>query len=126
VTLLLDAGALIAFERNSATVAAFIRNAVDAGDAVRTTTGAVAQVWREGARQARLARLLEGVHEVELDRQRARAIGRLLGEAGVSDVVDGSIIDVARTGDEILTSDPDDLVELATVAGKTLIITQVS
>ena len=41
------------------------------------------------------------------------------------DVVDASLIDLARDGDEILTSDPGDLAALAFAAGKTLIITPV-
>jgi hypothetical protein len=44
---------------------------------------------------------------------------------GHSDIVDGSLIEAARDGDEILTSDPDDLFVLATAAKKTLIITRV-
>jgi hypothetical protein len=39
--------------------------------------------------------------------------------------VDGSLVEAARDGDEILTSDPDDILALATAAKKTLIVTRV-
>lgn len=45
--------------------------------------------------------------------------------AGCTDIVDGSLVEVARDGDEILTTDPDDIFVLATAAKKTLIITRV-
>ena len=104
---------------------AHLERASRTGTGVRTTTGVVAQVWRNGARQARLALLLRGVAEVEFDHIRARRVGTLLGVAGMSDVVDGSIVDVAMDGDEILTSDPDDIVALAIASGRTLIVTRV-
>jgi hypothetical protein len=125
VTLVLDAGALIAYEQGDRTVRAFLERAGRTGVDVRTTTGAVAQVWRKGARQARLALLLQGLLEVELTRERARRIGTLLGNAGRRDVIDGSIIDAAADGDEILTTDPDDIMALAQHSSKSLIVTQV-
>ncbi|MGH9259425.1 MAG: PIN domain-containing protein [Acidimicrobiales bacterium] len=124
--LLLDTGALIAYERGSRTVQAFLERAHRTGDTVRTSTAAVAQAWRDGSRQARVALLLRGTDESELTRDRARRIGRLLLLAGTADVVDGSIVDLGHDGDEILTSDTDDMQRLATVAGKTLIVTHVS
>jgi hypothetical protein len=66
VTPVLDAGALIAYEDGDPTVHAFLERASRTGVDVRTTTGAVAQVWRNGARQARLTLLLQGLLEVEL------------------------------------------------------------
>jgi hypothetical protein len=95
VTLVLDAGALMAYERGDRTVQAHLERASRTGAGVRTTTGVVAQVWRNGVRQARVALLLRGVAEVEFDRAQARRVGVLLGAAGCMDVVDGSIVDVA-------------------------------
>jgi hypothetical protein len=126
VTLLLDAGGLIAYDRRNKSVEASIERAERAGRDVGTTSGAVAQAWRDGARQARLARLLRGVHEVELTREQARRIGLLLGRSGTADVVDASLIDIANDGDEILTSDPDDIAALASAAGLTVIVTRVT
>jgi len=124
VTLVLDAGALIAYEHGDRTVRAFLERAGRTGVDVRTTTGAVAQVWRDGARQARLTLLLKGLLEVELTRERARRIGMLLRRADERDVIDVSIVEAAVDGDEILTTDPDDIVALAEHSGKNLIVTR--
>jgi hypothetical protein len=123
VTLVLDAGALLAYEHGDRTVRAFLERASRTGVDVRTTVGAVAQVWRNGARQVRLTLLLQGLLEIELTRDRARHVGTLLGRAGRCDVIDGSIVDAAADGDEILTTDPDDLMALAQYSGKNLIVT---
>lgn len=125
MSLVLDAGALLAYERGDRTVRAFLERANRAGVDVCTTSGAVAQVWRNGARQVRLTRLLPRVHELELTREAARRVGVLLARAKASDVVDASVVDAAVDGDEILTSDPDDLRTLAQASGRTLIITPI-
>lgn len=126
MALLLDAGALIAYERADRTVVAFLTDAQRNAIAVRTTTGVVAQVWRHGARQARLARLLEGVEEQLLDGPSARRVGELLAASATVDVVDGSLIDLARSGDEVLTTDSDDLTALAVSARKQLVVVPIS
>ncbi|MGH9156125.1 MAG: hypothetical protein ACRD1K_09915 [Acidimicrobiales bacterium] len=46
--------------------------------------------------------------------------------ARTNDVVDGTVIDISRDGDEILTSDPGDLRLLAASEGKAVVITLVS
>jgi len=126
VSLVLDAGALIAYERGSKTVQAFLERAYRHSEDVRTTTAVVAQTWHGDPKQARLAVLLRGVKERDLTGEQARLVGRLLRQNGTTDVVDGTIVDIANDGDEILTSDPGDIRALALVAGKTLLITRVS
>jgi len=126
VSLVLDAGALIAYERGSRTVQAFLERAARHGEDVRTTTAVVAQTWHGDPKQARLARLLVGIDERHLTSEQARLVGRLLRRAGTADVVDGTVVDTATDGDEILTGDPDDIRALATVAGKRLLVTRVS
>lgn len=110
--LTLDAGALIAVERNDRRVVTALRLAVDAGLRITVSAGVVGQVWRDGARQVRLARLL-GAHAVTvetLDDSRARAAGQLCGIARTTDVIDAAVVLGARArGDRIFTSDPDDL-----------------
>ncbi len=72
----------------------------------------VAQVWRDGSRQVRLARLLgSGQVQVQpLDRDEAQTTGVLCGEAGTKDIVDASVVLLARKlAAVIVTSDPDDL-----------------
>jgi len=77
--------------------------------------GVIGQVWRDGRRQASLARLLASdLVEIEpLDDARARAAGQLCGATGTSDVIDASVVLCARARDHgVLTSDPDDLTRL--------------
>ena len=125
MSLLLDAGALVAYERGDRRIQAYLERAQRNGVPIRTTAGIVAQVWRRPAVQVRLSRLLRGVQERPLDSQGARRIGELLARAAAVDVVDASLIDAARDGDEILTSDPTDLVALAYAADKSVLITRV-
>jgi len=110
--LTLDAGALIAFERNDRKVVALLARALELGLAFSVPAGVVGQVWRDGRRQARLARLL-AAKEVEiaaLDDQRAREAGQLCGAKRRKDVVDASVILCARARDHrIVTSDPEDM-----------------
>ncbi len=117
MALILDAGALIALERMDVKATGMVLSARRAAVPIRTSSAVVAQIWRDGAKQARVARALRGVDEVALDRDAARRIGQLLGEARRDDVVDGAILLVATDGDELLTSDPTDLAHLAAVAG---------
>ena len=49
---------------------------------VRTSPVAVAQVWRHGSRQTRLARILAGVAAPPLDLDTGRRLGTLLAAAG--------------------------------------------
>lgn len=68
MTLILDAGALLAAERGSRDLVALVKRERLAGRAPATHGGVVGQVWRGGAgRQVGLARLLAGVHVVALD-----------------------------------------------------------
>ena len=56
--LTLDTGALLALERGSPRVRALLRRALEAGLPLSVPAGVVAQAWRGGPRQARVARLL--------------------------------------------------------------------
>jgi len=113
--LTLDAGALIAVDRGDRRMIALLRQALSEGTCVRVPAGVVGQAWRDGARQAILARFLRA-REVELpalDEPLARAAGELCGLKGTADVIDASVVLIARkTGDSILTSDPADLRKL--------------
>jgi hypothetical protein len=125
MSLIIDAGAFIAFERGDRTIQALLESAADARTPVRTSTAIVAQVWRDGAKQARLTRILRGIEEVALTQQRARSVGSLLRTSRTHDIADATLVELAENGDEILTSDPDDILRVATHAGKTLIVTTV-
>lgn len=82
------------------------------GAALFAPAGVVAQVWRDGSRQARLARLIgSGLVSVQvLDLEEAQAAGVLCGRRKSRDIVDASVALLARRhGAKVVTSDPEDL-----------------
>jgi len=110
--LTLDAGALIGFERGQRATVALIARARELHQPISVPAGVVGQVWRDGRRQVRLARLLghESVEVVALDDHGARAAGQLCGATATADVIDASVVLAARSrGRRVATSDPDDL-----------------
>lgn len=118
MSLVLDAGALVAVERADRFTIALIKQECLAGRTPLTHGGVVGQVWRGGSgRQANLARLLPALLVVGLDGVLGRRAGVLLGRARMSDVVDAALVLLASDGDYLLTSDPDDLEPLAAAAG---------
>jgi hypothetical protein len=118
VSLVLDAGALVAVERNERDTVALIKQELLAGRTPLTHGGVVGQVWRGGAgRQANLARLLPALDVSALDASLGRRAGILLGRARKTDVIDAALVLLAADGDFLLTSDPYDLEPLAASAG---------
>jgi predicted nucleic acid-binding protein len=108
----LDTGALDGFERNDRRVVAIVVRALEHHDALLLPAGVVAQAWRDGSRQSRLARLLGSplCDVLALDDHQARAAGQLCGVAATTDVIDASVAIAARDhGARVITSDPDDL-----------------
>lgn len=107
-----DAGAFIAYERGDRRIREVVALAGRGDVSISTSSGVVAQVWRGGARQARLARLLASgvLEEVPLGPDSSRRIGVLAVATGATDVVDGHLAVMAvELGATVLTSDPDDL-----------------
>ena len=117
MTLLLDAGALIAIDKRDSRVRFTLRAAQEEGIPIRTAATAVAQVWRDGARQANLAGGLASIHVLPLGADDARRVGELLGATGTTDVVDAHVAILAESGDRILTSDPKDMDRLLEARG---------
>jgi hypothetical protein len=115
--LVFDAGALVAVERMSRDVIALIKRERLAGRAPITHGGIVRQVWRGGGRQANLARLLPGLDIEALDADLGRRAGALLARSRSTDVIDAALALLAQDGDEILTSDPDDIRVLVAASG---------
>lgn len=112
LTLTLDAGALIAIERLDRRALALLEEVGRAPDQVVIPSGALAQVWRDGRRQPRLARLVRATETVvpPLDEVQAQAVGVLLGQSGSTDVVDARVAFCARrSGGRVATTDPTDL-----------------
>jgi hypothetical protein len=108
----LDAGALIALDRGDRRMIALLRQALTEGRVFRVPAGVVGEAWRDGRRQVTLSRFLQGteVRVVPLDEQLSRAAGELCGVTGTADVIDASVVLVARVHrDIILTGDPSDL-----------------
>ncbi len=107
----LDAGALIAVDRADRRV---IRLLELAGE-IHVPAGALAQAWRNPARQVRLARVLSTDRVVvhPLDAAAARAAGQLCAATATADAIDASVVLVARVvGGVAVTSDADDLQRL--------------
>src|SRR5439155_19200113 len=102
----------IAFDRNDRRVVAMLARAIARDLAMTVPAGIVGQVWRDGAKQARLARLL-GADRVDvepLDDARARAAGQLCGVTRTRDVIGAAVVLGAKErGDVVLTSDVEDL-----------------
>jgi hypothetical protein len=112
VAVVLDAGALIAFERGDARMRALCREAVRTGARLIVPAGVVGQVVRDPRRQVALRAVLGGspTEIPPLDRILAEAAGVLCGRAGTTDVIDASVALIARRERAVVvTSDPDDL-----------------
>jgi hypothetical protein len=119
LTLVLDSGALIALEKNDRAMWRRLKAELLAGRVPVSHGGVVGQVWRGGgARQALLAKALDGVEVRALDDELGRAAGDLLARAGAADVIDAALVLLADDGDDIATSDTDDLEPLAALVGR--------
>ncbi len=110
--IVLDAGALIALDRGDKRMLALLHRALAQDRAFRVPAGVVGQAGRDGRTQVTLARFLrsEEVEIVPLDEQLARSCGELCGAANSPDIIDASVVILARERREpIVTSDPNDL-----------------
>jgi hypothetical protein len=115
--LVLDNGALIALERNDRAMWRRFKLALEAGDEPLSHGGIVGQAWRgRGPRQARFAKALDAIEIRPLDQALGRAAGELLARTHRSDVIDAALVLLAHDGDQIVTSDPDDIEPLAFAA----------
>jgi predicted nucleic acid-binding protein len=122
MSLVLDAGAFIAFERGDASLRATLLAARRLELDLTTTAPVVAQVWRSGRRQAMVARLLAASRIDAPDESAARRAGELLARTKTSDVVDALLVDLVKSGDCVLTSDPRDLEPLLAASAKSAAI----
>ena len=110
--MILDAGFLISVDRDEEPARALVTAMQRRRIALHTTDPVVGQVWRNGARQARLSAFLKTVDVHPLDD--GRAVGLLLARSGTADVVDAHLVVLAvRLRDSILTGDEADLNKLA-------------
>lgn len=111
----LDAGALIALDRDDRRMVVLLARAAERAARVTVPAGALAQAVRDPARQARLVPLARMLRQpttdvVPLDRVDALGVGRLLAASRTVDVVDAHVVLCARrAGQSVVTSDPGDL-----------------
>jgi predicted nucleic acid-binding protein len=109
MTVVYDAGALIAADRSDREMWADHRARLELGVAPVTTAPVVAQVSRS-VRQVQFRRFLRGCEVVPFEVRDAHEVGTLAGKAGATDVVDVHVVLVARRrGFGIVTSDAGDL-----------------
>ncbi len=111
----LDAGVLIALDRDDRRVVVLLARARETGAQVTVPASALAQAIRRPERQVRLSRLIRqpGTDVIALGRVDATHVGRLLAASGTSDIVDAHVVICARrAGQPVVTSDPGDLRQL--------------
>ncbi len=117
--IVLDAGALIALERNDREVWAALKLAASSGADVVVPAAAMAQVWRGTPSQASLARALRHCVIVSFDAV-VREIGELCGRTRTNDICDAHVAVVSVGADALYTSDPKDLRRLLLALGAKL------
>jgi predicted nucleic acid-binding protein len=119
--LILDAGALIAIERNDRKIVALLKVAQLNALSLVSNGGVVAEVWRGGTgNQVPLARLLAAVTVVPIDGDIGRSAGDLIRNAGGGSAIDATIVAIALEGDRIITSDPVDIHALVRASGRSV------
>ena len=108
----LDAGGLIALDRDDRRVVVLLSRARETGARVTIPATALAQAIRRPEQQVRLARLVRQptTDVIALDRVDATNVGRLLAASATSDITDAHVVICARrSGQRVVTSDPGDL-----------------
>ena len=112
---MLDAGYLVSVDRGEPEAQAFKLAVERSGRSLHTTSPVIAQVWRSGRTQARLAQFLKTitVHPFDDDTDGCR-VGELLAASDTKDVVDAHLtLTASRLGLGIITGDAGDISTLA-------------
>jgi hypothetical protein len=113
MSVIYDAGPLIAAEHNERRVWAEHRVRLEMGIVPVTTAPVVAQVSRS-PHQAQLRRFLRGCEVTGFAADQAHQVGALLGRADRSDIVDAHVVlTAAALNATVLTADRGDLAALA-------------
>lgn len=111
----LDAGALIALDKDDRRVIALLARAAELGARITVPASALAQAVRQPSTQVRLSRLLRQPRTaiMPLDGPDATQVGLLLAASRTSDIADAHVVICARrNGEPIVTSDAGDLKRL--------------
>ncbi len=113
MTVVYDAGALVAADRSDRHLWADHRVRLELGLVPLTTAPVVAQVSRS-PRQAQLRRFLRGCDTVPFMAEVAHEVGALAGRSTTPDVVDVHVVTVAAAAHAaVVTSDKEDLERVA-------------
>jgi predicted nucleic acid-binding protein len=123
VTVVYDAGVLVAADKGERWAWAEHRVRLEMGITPWVASNVVAQVSRSH-RQAQLRRFLRGCEVCAFDEARAHRAGAMLGRARTTDVVDASVVELALEGHaEVVTTDPEDITRLVAASGKKILVT---
>src|SRR5688500_4956071 len=113
--LTLDAGALIAAEKNDREFWRLWKDSVQRGQERTVAALVIAQSWREN--HPLMAKVINACRVEPFPADKGKSIGTLLARAGTGDVVDATVVDgAAQRGDAVATSDPDDIRRLMNAA----------
>ena len=109
-----DTGMLVALDRNEREAWVVLRRLVNRGEVPTVPTVVTAQAWRDGRRQAQLARALGDCRPEILSDELARKAGELCRRSHTADIVDAVVIESAgRRNDDVYTADTGDVEHLA-------------
>src|SRR5258708_20149292 len=105
--LILDAGALVAVDRDDRPMIARLRAAQQHGVELRTNAMVVAQMWRDRhSRRVNLARLLRAVDVRPVSQRDGREAGILQAAAGTADAIDPTLVLLPAPPHPILPTHP--------------------
>lgn len=117
-----DAGLLVAADRSDRQVWADHHARLEVGVVPVTTAPVVAEVSRS-PRQVQLRRFLRGCDIVGFSREESHEVGALLSLAETSDVVDAHVVLTASRGrSTVLTSDEQDLQRLSDCLSEPIVV----
>ena len=121
--IVLDSGAVIAFEREKRAFLSILASALRRGLTLCVPSVVVAETWRGGRRSARTAMLFAMSRIEPLHEGVARAAAEARAAVRRSTTIDAIVVATAeRVGGAVVTSDPDDLEALAAHFGSTPIV----
>ncbi len=113
--LVFDTGALIGIEKNEPRMTALLAGIKQRSDHVHVPATVLAQAWRGRSGQARLAIFLKDrlVTVEPITKQLALAAGMLCQQSGTSDIVDATVVAIARKLQlPVVTGDNNDIAAL--------------
>ena len=122
--LVLDTGALIGIERNKPRMTALLAGVWQRDDHLHIPATVLAQAWRGQSVQARLAMFLKDrrVTVEPITKILALAAGVLCQQSGTSDIVDATVVALARKLHlPVVTGDDSDIAALGALDGRLVI-----